>query len=157
MIDIVEMLLKHQEKLMECWDNETRLSPLSWAIQRDNGLALVEYLLNNFPGLMNIPNKDQNRSFPIHKAWESGSPEILHAFYLRDPNSILKTDRFKQTILHYAAAKKPYNDESNYKEMLSCLKRLPEVSKLFHVHSFFLQNAFKVAVSKKNHLYLQYF
>ncbi|CAO2815548.1 unnamed protein product [Amaranthus hypochondriacus] len=152
-----EMLLKHQEKLMNCWDDvETGLSPLSWAIQRDNGLALAEYLLNNFPEVKNIPNRDNDSSYPIHKAWESGRLEIVRAFYVHHPNSILMTDRFNRTILHYAAAK-PYNDEFCYKEMLSFLHKLPEISKLLNVPNIVNHTAVEVAVSEKNDLFLQYF
>ncbi|KAK9665110.1 hypothetical protein RND81_14G091100 [Saponaria officinalis] len=94
------------------------------AIETDNigYLAAVRYLLKKFPHLAYECNKDEDGSFPIHKACSGGHVKVMKELY--KTRHLL--NRKGQNILHVAAA-------HGKAEVVSYLLKTPELERLINL------------------------
>ncbi|KAK9733687.1 hypothetical protein RND81_04G084500 [Saponaria officinalis] len=96
-INILKELLENHGELMNAFDDKQ--TPLSYAAFKGY-LAVVRYLLEKFPRLAYKCNKDEDGSFPIHKACSGGHVKVIKELYTT--MHLLKGKG--QNILHVAAA-----------------------------------------------------
>uniref|UniRef100_A0A803KVY2 Uncharacterized protein n=1 Tax=Chenopodium quinoa TaxID=63459 RepID=A0A803KVY2_CHEQI len=97
--EMLETILKVQPDLINNTDEEG-LTPLSYAAY--NGFtSMVCYILEKFPAIRRIRNND--KSYPIHKACLGGHVEVLKVFYSLFPESLLADVHNGRTVLHIAA------------------------------------------------------
>ena len=124
MTEMLQMIHKHQPKLISKARDAEGRTPLSWAAY--NGFAdMVEYLLREFPKSKSDRDEDKDRSHAVHKACLRGHIEVLKVFHAYFPKSFRAVDRYGQTILHFAA-KEP---KDKLKEVVSYLVGLHGIGK----------------------------
>lgn len=117
--EMLQTILKHEPDLINSTDIEEGLTPLSYAAF--NGFVdTVRYILKKFPET--LCKRNQDNSYPIHKACLGGQVEILKMFYSKLRKAVLATDHQGRTVLHLAAKERG----NRLKPVVSYLVSLPE-------------------------------
>lgn len=125
--EMLRTILKYQPDLIKSTDEEG-LTPLSLASSKGY-VNIASYILQKYPKSIKKPNKDKERSYPIHKACLGGHVEILEMFYSKFPESLGYLDHHGQTILHLATKKRG----NKLKNVVSYLLSLDEGRKLMKI------------------------
>ncbi|KNA14019.1 hypothetical protein SOVF_109640 [Spinacia oleracea] len=119
-LEILKEILNHHRHLIVSMDDEGR-TPLSYAAYKGY-IVGVQYLLKEFPDCAFKRDKDEEGSFPIHKAASGGNIKVIKELH----NTKRLLNRKEQNILHIAAA-------SGKSKLVSYLLKLQELEGLINL------------------------